>query len=113
MVFILVENAMATHSKFIQVIEQENEKDPLSQVIRVQIPLGEFFAEPLHPAIVLFAKYMNINVSFVWIYLDLFIAIISMGLTFQFQLFNAELKRAKNEVFDLCECFIHSSHCMF
>lgn len=84
-------------------MEQETQKDPTSEVIHVQIPLGEFFEEPLHPAVALFAKYMNINTTFVWIYLDLFLTIISMGLTVQFQLFNAALKRAKSEVCYLCE----------
>lgn len=88
---------MATHSKYLQVAKNGN-KDPVSAVIHVQIPLDELFDDPINRWVAVFAKYININTTFVWVYSDVFLTIISMGLKVQFKLFYDELKRAKNEV---------------
>lgn len=94
---ISVENIMATHSKYLLVAERGKE-DPVSAVINVQIPLDEIFDDPIDPWIALFAKYININTTFIWLYSDIFLMSVSMGLASQFKIFNDALKSARNEV---------------
>lgn len=93
--FIPVENIIATHSKYLEITERG--EDPYKELLIVQSPLGNF-TEPIPIWIVACAKCINISATFIWNYTDVFITTISLGLSTQFQIFNAEVDRAKDKV---------------
>lgn len=67
------------------------DKDPLSEVLKRAVPY--LFAKsqyiPMWAVIPIYC--LRITASFIWIYVDVFIQVISIGLSTQFQLFNGEL----------------------
>lgn len=65
--------------------------------MKVQGPVGNF-THPMPLWLMIYAKYIKINASFVWNYTDIFLMTLSMALTVNFKLYNAELKRVKFEV---------------
>lgn len=80
----------------------ETNKDPMTELVRVQGPHMFTLTEYTSVWKVFCAKFINITSTFVWNYLDTFIMTISIALSTQFELFNNELIQAKHEV-----CFFH------
>lgn len=76
----------------------ESSKDPMTELVRVQGP--HLFTQTNHTSIwkVVCVKFLNLTSTFVWNFLDVFIMTISIALSTQFELFNRELIRTKNEV---------------
>lgn len=70
----------------------------MTELVRVQGP--HLFTQTNHTSIwkVVCVKFLNLTSTFVWNFLDVFIMTISIALSTQFELFNRELIRTKNEV---------------
>lgn len=92
-----MENIFATYSKLQCVIEYEIDQDPYKELLKVQGPLIDFI-EPIPFWVIVCAKWLNISATFIWNYSDIFITTISISLSTQFKLFNAEVNRRKGEV---------------
>lgn len=73
------------------------EGDPWQKLFEVQLPL--FFGKAkLVWWKAIFSKWLVIVVTFSWSFMDLFVIIISLGLTSLFKRLNADLKRVKDQV---------------
>lgn len=66
----------------------------MTTFVRLNIPYIDII--PVWAAF--FINFINISATFVWNYTDIFIMIISIGLSTHFQLINKELERANIEV---------------
>lgn len=72
-------------------------EDPILELLKLQSPyLYSYFDHTIIDLICV--KFISINANFMWSFLDIFIMIISMGLSNHFKLFNNELKHVKGEV---------------
>lgn len=96
---IAVENIASMHSKYLLVIEEEKDKDPISEIINLQSPLWYIGDSQPYPVwAIVFAKCINIIAVFTFNYIDIFVTTFSFGLSTLFKLFNHEMNRAKNQV---------------
>lgn len=78
-------------------IECLRQDDPVQEIFKVQISqLIAFF--PYSPFVAFIGKFINIVATFAWNYMDLFIMIVSVGLSSRFKQINEELRRVKGEV---------------
>lgn len=95
---ISVEHTLSVSSLIHFVVMCESNKDPMTELVRVQGP--HLFTQTNHTSIwkVVCVKFLNLTSTFVWNFLDVFIMTISIALSTQFELFNRELIRTKNEV---------------
>lgn len=68
-----------------------SEGDPLTQIVKFSVPYMFTSASvvPIWGAVLI--EYISITTTFVWNYSDVFILLISIGLSTQFELFNDEL----------------------
>lgn len=74
-----------------------NRPDPLRDLMEVQ--LSELFAVTDYtPLKGLLAKILNVVATFAWTYMDLFVILISIGLSSRFKLINRDLERIRGEV---------------
>lgn len=71
-------------------------KDPITEVIKSQVPylIPEDIVIPLWMAIVI--NFISLAATFVWNYLDVFISVISIGISTLFELYNAELHNGQD-----------------
>lgn len=76
-----------------------SEQDPLSGVIKSAVPYVFTTTQfvPIWAAIPI--DFISIATAFVWNFLDVFILVISVGLSTQFQLFNDELLETQEVIF--------------
>lgn len=74
-----------------------NKQDPLEELFETQIPMVFTLTELTWWKAIL-AKWFNIIVTFVWSFMDLFVMLVSIGLTSQFQQINADLNHMKGKV---------------
>lgn len=76
-----------------------NDKDPLSEVVKRAVPhlFNQTQFVPIWVAIPTY--FIRITTSFMWIFSDVFILVISIGLSTQFQLFNDELVETQPVIF--------------
>lgn len=73
------------------------QEDPLKELFKVQISQLITFL-PYSPFVAFIGKFVNIVATFAWNYMDLFVMIISVGLSSRFKQINEELQRVKGEV---------------
>lgn len=78
-------------------IKAQPPRNPVQELFEIQIPLLFTLTELTWWKAIL-SKWFNIVVTFAWSFLDLFVMIVSVGLTSQFKQLNADLKRAKEQV---------------
>lgn len=82
----------------ISVIEPVAGKPFVLILLEIMVPFIQTITEqiPVWASIPLF--FLSICATFVWNYLDIFITMISMGLSTLFKQLNSELEQAKDEV---------------
>lgn len=72
-------------------------KNPLKELFEVQIPLVFTLTELTWWKAIL-SKWFNVVVTFAWSFMDLFVIVVSVGLTSQFRQINADLQQMKGKV---------------
>lgn len=74
-----------------------NQKEPIAELFRAQ--LSQLFTfVPYSPWIAFVGKLVNVIATFSWSYMDLFVMMISLGLSSRFKQINEDLQRIKGEV---------------
>lgn len=100
MICFLVEHLIADASVIILVLTDKKykEKDPLTELAKSNVPYLITTQEPIPTWLALIIDVINLNAAFVWSYTDLFIMVISIGLSTHFKLLNNALEHAVVEV---------------
>lgn len=70
--------------------------DPLNDLLETQSPY--LFSSGSQIFDLICGQFINLTATFVWNFLDVFVIIISNGLSTMFELFNEDLKRANGKV---------------
>ncbi|XP_031638768.1 gustatory receptor for sugar taste 64f-like [Contarinia nasturtii] len=71
-------------------------KDPVNDFF--QLELSQLFAlVPFSPISAFFGKFVNVIATFCWSFMDLFVMVMSAGLSSRFEQINEDLKRVKGE----------------
>lgn len=73
-----------------------DDKDPVAEVIKRKVPYI-FPIDDQIPVYALSIDFISITATFIWNFLDVFIMVVSLGLSTHFKLLNIELREA-NEV---------------
>lgn len=89
-----VEHGLSDGSLLHYIITCLREREVIIAFVRINIPHVDII--PLWAAF--FLNFVNISATFVWNYTDIFIMIVSIGLTTNFKLINRELELANAEV---------------
>lgn len=72
-------------------------ENPIEDFFKLQLSqLFTFF--PYDPWLAFFGKFVNIIATFSWNYMDLFVVMISCGLSSRFKQINEDMRRIKGEV---------------
>lgn len=79
------------------VVVCQKDKDPIRELMKIQAPHLLLFGNKVLDSI--FGKFLSVCATFLWNFLDVFIMTLSIGLSTMFKLYNAELKKAKGEVY--------------
>lgn len=74
----------------------EKDKDPIRELLKVQAP--HLFPSYNKILILILGKFISVFATFVWNFVDVFIMMISIGLSTIFKLYNEDLRRSKCEV---------------
>lgn len=93
--FLAVEHVLNNINTVIHAIKDK--QDPWQTLFEAQLPLFFGKAKAMWWKAI-FSKWLVIVVTFSWSFMDLFVIIISVGLTSLFKRLNADLKRVKNQV---------------
>lgn len=95
--FLSVEHLLSTASILHYSVHCLNETHPVQSLFQAQ--LSQLFAvtsySPWKAAI---GKVLNVLATFIWTYMDLFVILISLGLSSRFKQLNVDLERIKGEV---------------
>lgn len=96
--FFSVEHVLSFATIIQFIVQCYPQKDKMAEILKIQFP--NVFLDP-HPSIwaLICGKFVNINATFVWNYMDVFIIIMSLGLLSMFQQINEDLKRIRGKVF--------------
>lgn len=96
--------AAAIHYIFIGMSEQFSVMDFIRKLLESLVPQSH--ALPMVIAILI--SFINENATFIWNYIDVFIMIVSIGLSTHFKLLNIELEQATIEVKCTFVAFTHT-----
>lgn len=88
-----VEYSLSVGSGFHFILTCTTGKDPITEITKRKVPYL-FTNYDIIPIYALPINLISITTTFVWNFLDVFIMVISLGLSTEFQLFNTELKEA-------------------
>lgn len=91
---VTVEHALSDGSLLHYIIICQREREVLINFVKLNVPYIDHI--PIWAA--LFINFINISATFVWNYTDIFIMIVSIGLSTHFKLINKELEMANFEV---------------
>lgn len=92
-----MEHILSMASSINSTILTQPDKDPVRELFKGPLPfLFTITKFTIWKAAI--SKWLNIILTFAWSYMDLFIMIISVGLSSQFRQLNENLLRAKKEV---------------
>lgn len=92
---IAVEHSLSVGSTFHFIITRFDDKDPVTEVIKRKVPYLFESSDNIPVWEAIFIDLISITATVMWNYVDVFIMSISLGLSTQFKLFNAELKEAQ------------------
>lgn len=114
-VFVLVEHLIADSSVLHYIRTCHEDQDPMTELAKHNVPhLIDFFGK-IPVSVAILVNFINVISTFVWNYMDIFIMIVSIGLSSHFKLLNNELRQAtievsnvKKIVFDNFHILIHS-----
>lgn len=76
-------------------VTHHSEKNPFTELIRSQVPYLIPSGTVISVWTALLINFINITTLFVWNYQDVFISVMSIGLSTLFKLYNAELSKAQ------------------
>lgn len=93
-----VEHLIADGSVLHFVLKCHKEQDPMTELAKHNVPHLITYAEHVPLWLAICINFINISSTFVWNFLDIFIMIISKGLSTHFKLLNHELQQASFEV---------------
>lgn len=73
------------------------QNDPLNELLKITLP--ELFSLVEYSTwLAIIGKFLNVASTFAWNYMDLFVMLISLGLSSRFKQINVDLQRVKGTV---------------
>lgn len=73
------------------------QNDPLNELMKITLP--ELFSLVEYSTwLAIIGKFLNVSSTFAWNYMDLFVMLISLGLSSRFKQINVDLQRVKGTV---------------
>lgn len=92
---VLVEHSLSVGSTYHFTITCFDDKDPVTEVIRRKVPYILNSDDKIPFWLAIFIDMISITATVIWNYVDVFIMLVSIGLSAQFKMFNTELKEAR------------------
>lgn len=95
---ILVDHILSIVARVHFAIKYQSIETPFVKLVQVQVP--HFFSLSPHYTFwqAVIAKIVSVWPLVMWIFMDVFIMVLSIGLSTLFKLFNADLEQIKNKV---------------
>lgn len=95
--FILVEHILSMYSFLYYSMNCLEQNDPLNELLKTTLP--ELFSLVEYSTwLAILGKFLNVSSTFAWNYMDLFVMLISLGLSSRFKQINDDLQRVKGAV---------------